>query len=431
MSVTPTISLSASGAAPGTVVTIQGRGYDAAGTVSVTWNGAPVATSPASPLTDAVGSFSATFVVPGGTGLPECSGSVGATTSSAGASATFAVRPCITWPSSFGAIGTLVVASGNGFTAGTPVGIAWDGAPPAFALTPAAPVVAANGGFSFTFAAPPSPGDHTLQLTIGSYSRSLTYTVATPALTLSPTSGASGSYLSVYFSSFPVNSPYTVTFNGVTRNSGTTTSSGAGSAYFQLSAMPAGPYPVVVSAGGTTLTATYAAAPQLTLGTGGAYYGYAVSVSGASFAASTAWSLTLNGLALASGTTDANGAFSGSFTVPDLPVGNYPLVVTAGATSASTSFGVGKWLVISPTTGSAASPPAITVAGHGHFAGLDVQITFDGTVVGTVTPAANGSFSFTFTPTLTPVTTNTTHTISSVLVQNGIVQQSVTFTQTP
>jgi hypothetical protein len=152
----PSLALTPATGAPGSTVTITGRGFRPNDQMSITYNGAPLATQPPTPVTDAAGSFSATFTVPAGT-----SGNyiVRASDGVFVANATFAVALNITVVPAIGSVGTGLTISGSGFTPSGQVVLSYDGQD--FATVSAD----ANGAVTASFKVPASKaGAHTISV---------------------------------------------------------------------------------------------------------------------------------------------------------------------------------------------------------------------------------------------------------------------------
>src|SRR6185312_1501885 len=117
---------------------------------------------------------------------------------------------------------------------------------------------------------------------------------------------------------------------------------------FTIPSLPAGPQPVVVGDGTSTVTAaaSFTVQPAVSgLSPSGGVVGSSASISATGFAASTRLTVRVGGVSATIGsgaTTDAGGSATVSFTIPSLPAGPQPVVVSDGTSSASsaTSFTV-------------------------------------------------------------------------------------------
>ena len=126
----PVIILNPSSGPVGTSVNVTGAGFDPSSTVTIKFDGHPVATSPSTVTTTAAGFFTATFNVP-----PSSNGdhTVKATQGSNSASKPFTVTsstvPAITLNPTSGPVNTPVNVTGTNFDPTSNVTITFDGNP--------------------------------------------------------------------------------------------------------------------------------------------------------------------------------------------------------------------------------------------------------------------------------------------------------------
>ncbi|MDP2730249.1 MAG: IPT/TIG domain-containing protein [Dehalococcoidales bacterium] len=225
-------------------------------------------------------------------------------------------------------------------------------------------------------------------------------------IAITPESGAAGSAVTVSGTGFGDMVNFTIKFDGdeVDIESGDDETDGNGS--FEVSvSIPlktAGDYTIEVedsdnnqaeaefSVGTTTF--------EITPTTG--RMGTEVSVDGSGFLAETAITVTFDTIEVATDTTDEDGDFSTSFTVPEnVGVDTYTVEATDGTNTKEVDFTISTSGDISPET-SASSPgnvgTPITVTGAGFIAGRTVTITYEGNQVTTAVVNTDGSFSATF-----------------------------------
>ncbi len=170
----------------------------------------------------------------------------------AGAAAALTLNP------TSGPTGTIVSVTGNGFSAGTslPVTIFFNG-------TSVATTTSSNTGtISTTFAAPAvTPGTYTVTAasTYAATSAQFTVTSSPASISLSPTSGPAGTVVTVSGSGFGANQTASLSFNGVTGGSFTTSGTGAIPAgiSFIVPNVANGVYTVRVSTAGQSGTAQF------------------------------------------------------------------------------------------------------------------------------------------------------------------------------
>lgn len=329
--VTPQITLSPSSGYVDDTVTVYGSGFTA-GSVSIYFDTTSVATVTA----DASGSFTtATFTVPEN---ERGSHTVkGRDTTGYSPDVSFTILSKITVTPASGAVGDQVTVSGNGFAANKNVTFFWDNT----TLTAEADRTNSNGSFTNnTFTIPStSRGSHTIKAQDASgNSATATFTVG-QKIAITPTSGASGTTVTVTGTGFIGNRAITIEYNGVpvttTPASVSTDANGAFTARFNVPAGLAGTYPVEATDGtysySTNFTATAAATISQTTSTASpGYVGMELTITGTGFRPNydVTITYTTESVTLATVTTDDNGDFSVTVTIPPSAGGNHTITVT-------------------------------------------------------------------------------------------------------
>ncbi|TMF06521.1 MAG: Ig-like domain repeat protein [Chloroflexi bacterium] len=155
-----------------------------------------------------------------------------------------------------------------------------------------------------------------------------------------------------------------------------------------------------------TMTTTTATTPALALSTSSGLAGSNITANGSGFKPAETVDVTFNGQSIGKPTVNDGGTFSLSFTVPNVPPGQYVVGAkgqTSGITAANT-FTVnegGATLAFDPPQ--AAPGTSLTVKVTGMRPGETVQLSFNGPVVGTGTADTSGNATVTFSvPNLTP-----------------------------
>ena len=155
-------------------------------------------------------------------------------------------------------------------------------------------------------------------------------------------------------------------------------------------------------------TPTAAAAPGLTLSESKAAPGTSITANGSGFRATETVDVTFNAQNVGSPVVAANGAFSLSFAVPEVPLGMYGVLATGrdSGLSASANFeAVAGAAAISFSVPQAAPGTAISITATGFTPGEVVTMLFNGAQIGTPTADTNGTVTTPFTiPTLSPGT---------------------------
>ncbi|MGD0396486.1 MAG: IPT/TIG domain-containing protein, partial [Nitrososphaerales archaeon] len=228
--ITATITLSPTQGPVGTIVTVTGAGFSVNTKIgSITIAGGTIATQTCtSQTTSFTGAFTCTFTVPTetlGAHIITVSGSDVGTMPSDTATATFTVTaPTITLSPAQGPAGVTVTVTGSGFSVLTTIGtITFNGATPA-TQTCTTKTTSATGAFTCTFTVPSvAAGTYTVVVsgsdvgTVPADTASTTFTVTTPAISLSLTQGPAGTPVTVTGSGFSVLTTIgTITFNGAT-----------------------------------------------------------------------------------------------------------------------------------------------------------------------------------------------------------------------
>jgi hypothetical protein len=201
-----------------------------------------------------------------------------------------------------------------------------------------------------TFSVPTSAaGSQTVSATDASgNTASATFTV-TSAISLSPTSGAVGSTVTVTATGMLGSHSVTATFGGaaVTLSPSTTSSTGGLTATFTVPASTSGSKTVQVSDGTNSPTASFTVTPAINLNpTSGGVYS-TVTVTGGGFAASSTVTIKFAGTAVTTSPSTVTTSSSGSipsgvtFTVPSVALGAQTVTATdASSNSATATFTV-------------------------------------------------------------------------------------------
>jgi hypothetical protein len=253
-SVSASLSLNPQTGPVGTPVTVTGQGFGALKTITITFAGSAIATSPSPITTNGSGSFVASFIVPAGSTTSSIAGAktVQASDSASpsnSASATFTVTPAITLSPTSGNVGSTVTVSGTGYGASRTITIKYDGVTQT--TSPTTVTTTNYGTFSCTFTVPASvAGLHTVTGTDSSSNVDTETFTVIPNITLNPTNGYVGSSVTVSGTGFASNKAITATFNASVTLSGTTSTGSTGSftgAIFTVPISTAGAQTVVIT----------------------------------------------------------------------------------------------------------------------------------------------------------------------------------------
>jgi hypothetical protein len=245
------------------VITITFSGFTASSTVtstqilsgSTTYN---ITTIPSTVQTDANGSATATFTVPGvtnGNWTVQASDGGGAS-----AQATLAVTAKITLNTNAGASGDMITVTGTGFAANKSITMKFNGA--ALTLTPSSVTSDANGSFACQFTVPASAaGAIPVTATDGTVVATLNFTATAKATASVTTNQTNPGYVGMNFTingtGFTPNATITVAFETTTVATVTSDGSGSFSAPFKIPAASAGSHTIHVTDGTTSQSFTF------------------------------------------------------------------------------------------------------------------------------------------------------------------------------
>src|SRR2546428_22535 len=236
---TTALSLNPTSGPAGTKVTISGRNFAANSGITISYDNNAITTTPATITTDSTGGFTGSITVPSSSAAgTHTVKATDASANSASASFTVTTPPPppvakISLNPSSGPAGTTVTVTGTNFSPNSAINtVTYDGT----SVTTNPPIIQtdSSGGFSATFAVPSAsnPGSHTVNATdASSNSASASFTVTTPAITLNPNSGPTGTIVNISGSNFAANSGITISYdnNAVTTNPATITTTSIGS----------------------------------------------------------------------------------------------------------------------------------------------------------------------------------------------------------
>ncbi len=420
---TPGITLSTVAGGVGTVVTVDGVGFQPNETgIRVLYDSVTVTTKPATVTADAAGVWSATFVVPtAGVGTVHTVDALGVTTTAAQVTnQAFTIAAGISVNPTTGVPGSTVTVMGTGFVTTEFVSLTFDSTvvAPVFRPTSVAP-------WTRNITVPSLPaGPYPVTATATTVTDTQIFTIK-PGLSITPTSGAGGATVTVNGTGFQPGDTVVVTFDNVpvttvpaVITANLTTGSWTGA--FEVPTTATSGAHIVDASGDATLAADV---PDQTFNLRGLSItpttgpvGTTITVSGQGFAASeTGIQITFDGVTIRTGVAaTSSGTFATTALVP----------AASGGTHNVSAFG--------PTTTAATVPvepftvtPEIKLTGTGTKVGETVTVTgtgfaesetgvvllWDGVVQVTIgTANANGGWS---TPLIIPNAANGAHIIDA------------------
>lgn len=412
----------------GTVVTINGLGFAPISRITFTFDAIVLPTTPSTIITDILGIFQASFVIPESIGqnhLIVVNDSAGNRVSTA-----FTVDESISLNPISGDIGTTVVVTGTGFRQTNFVTITFDSN---IVVTVPNPVETNSlGSFIASFIVPVvNPGARTVRATdnIGNLATA-TFTV-TPSIALSVATGRGGTTTTITGTGFASLSTVTVKFDGNAILTAPTDSTGWFRQAITVPLVSAGAHTIqVVDAENQIATATFMVTPTFTLSRTSGTVGAVVTVTGVGFSAVSNITMTFAGLPLiitpSMVVTNAFGGFTCSFNIPSASAGVWTVrAIDASGNKIDTTFTITRRFILSPAAGVVGR--SVTSQGTGYAPNSQVIITYDTFTLTTnppfVTTDVNGTFNATFS---IPESIYGYHTIIATDASGGFV--SVTFT---
>lgn len=392
--VTVYVFTSPSSGPPGTVLSVYGTGFTTPANYTVTFGMNTIIGSTA--LTSST--VNTSFNVPV---LPRGAYSVTITTSASDTiiATNFTITPQITLNSTTGKSGDQISVSGNGFAASNTITIYFDGV----AQTPASAVYSDSIGqfYNAVITVPQtSGGNHTI--TAGDYggvSSGVTYSV-TSTMTLSATTGAVGSSITVSGGGFAANSALSFFLDStpISVSASTNSIGNFSNVALVIPSISGGSHVFKVQdASANSVTANFSVTAVMTTGPATGPIDTTVAIIGKGFLASSPISVTFDGatvtslLSLASG---ADGSVNTSFKIPASASGNHVIAVSDGTTTLNANFTTSSTSAITVTSGPVGT--SVTANGTGFKSKGNITINYNNAQVQTAVADTKGSFTTTF-----------------------------------
>ncbi len=316
---------------------------------------------------------------------------------------------------SIGPTGTpLTVASGTGFTAGTS-GFVWFDTNDNGLRDTGEPVLTATADGTGTLSAPGAmtvptvPRDiYYVRVDVPSADASIDATapfVVEPTVTADVSTANVGDTITVSGTGFAATVGVTILFDGVSKGTATTTTSGTFTGFtFIVPATTEGYYTIKAQ---ETAAPTYfdtvslTVEPDITINPTSGAVGDTIVVTGDGFDASSTVTISFEGISQTTTTSDTNGTLtSKTFTVPAASRGIHTVrAQDTGGNYATATFTVSAKITLNPTSGP--SGATVTVTGSGFGASQTITIRYNNVAVVTtpspLTTNSAGNFSTTFT----------------------------------
>jgi len=202
-----------------------------------------------------------------------------------------------------------------------------------------------DGAFSSSFYVPESTeGDHTITVTVGSDDVEAEFTVE-PNIDIDPDEGAVNDLITVTGTGFAKNEDITITFDNDEVAGDETSSKGSFEATFYVPELGAGTYTVKAedksdnSASATFKISTEVSISPTTSASSPGAVGNSLTISGTGFKSSSEITITYKSAPVVFTTTsESDGSFSYTFTVPPSIAGEHTITATDGVSSMSVKF---------------------------------------------------------------------------------------------
>ena len=406
--VTPAVSISPAAGYVGSLATLNGTGFVADGTVSITFHGNAISGCNAgSNQTNNTGAFSCKFTIPA---LVAGSYSVVANDSVNQNSTIFTIlAPSTTLVPSAGLVASTTDITGIGFSAGKTIVLTF-GSDRISTCSAGTLVVNSSGGLNCSFEVPALPHGSYPVVANDSINAApaQTFQIGPPVLDLTVTAGWVGNRTTAEGFGFAPNSHVMLTFASTTitscvSGSRLTDASGDFSCEFVVPASPNGAQNVDADDTINTADATFTVKQNLVLSESTGDYGDSVTVTGTGYPASVPAAVTWNStFTLCTHLSGANGSFSCSFTVPTAANGAHSVRGAAGGVFTSRPFQVVPVLFLSRS--SVQVDNLVTASGYGFNATGSIAVRWDesATLCSSMPPDVNGALNCTFDVPATP-----------------------------
>ena len=326
-----------------------------------------------------------------------------------------------------GTVGTEVEIQGEGFDSSEDIEVFWDDvdADNELDIEDGDEETDDDGEFYDTliFVPESSAGDHTI-IVKGKDSETeaeATFTVKSK-IAIDPSSGSSGTKVTVSGTGFGKREYVTIYFNDVEVELPErlrTERDGSFTVTFTVPELAPGIYVIdVEDEDNNDANAKYTVAGEMSIDPVKGNIGSTVTVNGTGFKANSTVVISFDNIQLANTNTDSGGAFSANFPVPPSAKGNHTVTASDGINKISANFEVLTSASLNQPTGNVGTE--LTFSGTGFSGGITVK--YDDKVVATTTADASGAFSATFPA---PSSTKGDHTIT---VSDGTNTITQTFT---
>ncbi len=418
------VTISPSSGSPGTTTTVSGSGFNDGDTYQIIFAPGTIYEEVLAPTTIISGtSFSRIITIPSATWGQH---TIRVASNRGNFSLTFTVSSSIELTTNTGYVGDTVTVTGVGFRANTTISIVFNNRS---ILTTQSNIYGELNPVDFQVPTIPRGNYNVYGSDSIASSPNVIFTIR-PHLAISPQEGSVGSQINLAGTGFGASSAITIYWGSsiVSSNQITTSSSGSFSATLVVPAGSRGSHSISARDSGlATDSASFLVKPNIIISPGSGAPGTIVSVNGKGFRSNTVVQITFRGATVSTQppnvTTDSDGSFSASFTMPASIAGSYTVGASDGVYSATASFSVISSIQLSPSTGHVGAD--LLVSGTGFTPDGKVTLTYDNQAIITVTTSSVGSFSLTFS---VPVSRAGQHVVTALDLTTQGVTASANFT---
>ena len=325
---------------------------------------------------------------------------------------TFTVEAVMTIDITEGIAGTEVTIEGTGFQGDTDISLEFDGDD--VDIEDGDEVTDENGSFSLSFIVPSlAPGSYDIDITAGP-EKSDEFEIPDATIELGATEGEVGDTITVTGANFAAGSTITFAIDGeavaTLPTPVTAGTDGSFAASFDIPTIAGGAHTLTVSDGATSKTAEFTVNATATMTPTSGNVGTQVTISGEGFIANHNITITYNGTALQSDTpvtTDEDGVFTATFTVPASPGGERTVTVSDDTNSVQFTFNMEE-----------TAPPAPTLTAPESASKQKGIVTFEWT------PVTDSSMPVTYT-----LQVATDSAFTNKVVEHGLSETTYTLTE--
>jgi len=390
--VTPQIFIDTSSGDFGDKINVNGNGFSASQKVSIIFDAAFLG----SVTTDSQGTFSDTAVT-----IPQVLGgnhSISAKDADGSSpSVNFVVLPKVTLSAGEITVGSTVNVSGSGFAASK-------------TIYPSIDSLAASGKTTsdttgkFTNYSLKIPqlaqGTHSVVAkdSLGNTAK-IDFSII-PSISINPAQGTIGTEVTITGNGFPAigNNPISISYNGIIVVTSPAVvnadANGNFGANFKIPPGTSNTGIIIVSDSSNKLSVNFNSVANITVTPLSGHVGDPITAAGTGFKSNTAIKISLDTAQAGTATTDADGKFTVTFSLPDSTNGTHQITVADQVNTLKYAFDVIPEFKIAPLSGSAGQD--ITLSGTGYAALADITVTFDYIQVVNTKTDISGTFAATF-----------------------------------